>query len=79
MILQTIVNDFVTWGTKQEKVKLIKKEDPVMLKSPEDFPVYWFETSDSVSHRYQFQSDGHLSVNLPLPRSCLSYAIALNL
>lgn len=41
-------------------MKLIKKEDPVMLKSPEDFPVYWFETSDSVSHRYQFQSDGHL-------------------
>ncbi|AEC08505.1 Root UVB sensitive family [Arabidopsis suecica] len=48
----------------QEKVKLIKKEDPVMLKSPEDFPVYWFETSDSVSHRYQFQSDGHLSMKV---------------
>jgi hypothetical protein len=47
-----------------EKVKLIKKEDPVMLKSPEDFPVYWFETSDSVSHRYQFQSDGHLSMKV---------------
>lgn len=46
----------------QEKVKLIKKEEPVMVKNPEDFPVYWFETSDSVSHRFQFESDGHLSV-----------------
>ncbi|CAE6023053.1 unnamed protein product [Arabidopsis arenosa] len=44
-----------------EKVKLIK---PVMVKNPEDFPVYWFETSDSISHRYQFQSDGHLSMKV---------------
>lgn len=40
-----------------------KKEEPLMAKKhPQDFPVYWFETSDSVSHRFQFESDGHLSV-----------------
>ncbi|CAA7050245.1 unnamed protein product [Microthlaspi erraticum] len=48
----------------QEKVKMIKKEEPVVVKNPDDFPVYWFETSDSVSHRFQFQSDGQLSMKV---------------
>ena len=28
----------------------------------EEVPVFWFETSGSVCRRYQFESDGHLSV-----------------
>ena len=53
---------------KQEKVKMIKKEEPpVTVNNPESLPLYWYETSDSVSRRFHFESDGHLSVNLSLP------------
>lgn len=46
---------------------MIKKEEPpVTVNSPESFPLYWYETSDSVSRRFHFESDGHLSVNLSL-------------
>ncbi|CAN7137384.1 unnamed protein product [Brassica rapa subsp. narinosa] len=48
-----------------EKVKMIKKEEPpVTVKSPESLPLYWYETSDSVSRRFHFESDGHLSMKL---------------
>lgn len=46
---------------------MIKKEEPpVTVKNPESLPLYWYETSDSVSRRFHFESDGHLSVNLSL-------------
>ncbi|KAJ0259962.1 Protein root UVB sensitive 2 [Hirschfeldia incana] len=49
-----------------EKVKMVKKEEPLVAvkKSPESSPLYWFETSDSVSRRFHFESDGHLSMKL---------------
>ncbi|XP_010522154.1 PREDICTED: protein root UVB sensitive 2, chloroplastic [Tarenaya hassleriana] len=47
-----------------EKVKITKKEEPITEKKTDDLPVYWFETSDSVSRRFQFEPDGHLSVKL---------------
>ncbi|KAI4349396.1 hypothetical protein L6164_009988 [Bauhinia variegata] len=42
-----------------DKIKMLKKKKPD--KEPE-FPVFWFETSDSVCHRYQFEPDGRFSV-----------------
>lgn len=49
---------------------MIKKEEPpVTVNSPESFPLYWYETSDSVSRRFHFESDGHLSVNLSISLS----------
>lgn len=41
-------------------IKMRKKEPD---KTPE-IPVYWVETSDSVSRHFQFQPDGQLSVSL---------------
>lgn len=38
----------------------MQKKEPD--KMPE-MPVYWFETSESISRRYQFEHDGHLSVS----------------
>ena len=62
--------ELIWWNRKQEKVKMIKKEEPpVTVKSPESLPLYWYETSDSVSRRFHFESDGHLSVNLSLSLS----------
>ncbi|KAJ0259963.1 Protein root UVB sensitive 2 [Hirschfeldia incana] len=45
---------------------MVKKEEPLVAvkKSPESSPLYWFETSDSVSRRFHFESDGHLSMKL---------------
>lgn len=45
---------------KQDKIKMQKKEPD---KTPE-IPVYWIETSDSVSRHFQFEPDGQLSVSL---------------
>lgn len=44
----------------QDKIKMQKKEPD---KTPE-IPVYWIETSDSVSRHFQFEPDGQLSVSL---------------
>ncbi|XP_071724682.1 protein root UVB sensitive 2, chloroplastic [Rutidosis leptorrhynchoides] len=44
----------------KEKIKM-KKKEPV--KEPE-FPLYWVETADSVSRRYEFGPVGHLSVKV---------------
>ena len=42
---------------------MMRKKEPD--KTPE-IPVYWVETSDSVSRHFQFQPDGQLSVSLLL-------------
>ncbi|KAJ4903340.1 hypothetical protein Rs2_17291 [Raphanus sativus] len=49
-----------------EKVKMVKKEEPPVTanKNNESSPLYWYETSDSVSRRFHFESDGHLSMKL---------------
>jgi hypothetical protein len=39
----------------------MQKKEPD--KTPE-IPVYWIETSDSVSRHFQFEPDGQLSVSL---------------
>ncbi|KAF3436155.1 hypothetical protein FNV43_RR23247 [Rhamnella rubrinervis] len=39
----------------------MKKKEP---DKPPEVPVYWIEISDSISHRYQFEPDGHLSVSV---------------
>ncbi|XP_011025984.1 PREDICTED: protein root UVB sensitive 2, chloroplastic [Populus euphratica] len=43
-----------------DKIKMQKKEPD---KTPE-IPVYWIETSDSVSRRFQFEPDGQLSMKV---------------
>lgn len=45
---------------------MVKKEEtPVTAKkNNESSPLYWYETSDSVSNRFHFESDGHLSMKL---------------
>lgn len=45
----------------QENIKKPKKE---MDTPPPLLPVFWTETSESVSRRYQFEPDGQLSVSL---------------
>ncbi|KAH9785428.1 hypothetical protein WN944_016712 [Citrus x changshan-huyou] len=47
-----------------EKIKKQKKKEPDKSMSVQEIPVYWFETSDSVTRHYQFQPDGHLSVKV---------------
>lgn len=47
-----------------EKIKKRKKKEPDKSMSVQEIPVYWFETSDSVSRHCQFQPDGHLSVKV---------------
>ncbi|THG04095.1 hypothetical protein TEA_025417 [Camellia sinensis var. sinensis] len=47
------------------KITMQKKEaDEPPPPPPERGPVFWFETSDSVSRRYQFQPHGQLSVKV---------------
>ncbi|XVE72940.1 hypothetical protein DITRI_Ditri11bG0077800 [Diplodiscus trichospermus] len=49
---------------KQEKVRMLKKK-PGEDKAPKvQVSVYWFETSGSVSRRYEFEPGGYLSVKL---------------
>lgn len=45
---------------------MVKKEEPPVTanKNTESSPLYWYETSDSVSRRFHFESDGHLSMKL---------------
>ncbi|XP_015868094.2 protein root UVB sensitive 2, chloroplastic isoform X1 [Ziziphus jujuba] len=43
-----------------KKITMQKKEPD----EPPEVPVYWIEISDSVSKRYQFEPDGHLSVTV---------------
>lgn len=48
----------------KEKIKMQKKKEPDKSSmAVQEIPVYWFETSNSVSRHYQFQPDGHLSVS----------------
>ncbi|KAJ4726878.1 protein root UVB sensitive 2, chloroplastic-like [Melia azedarach] len=48
-----------------EKIKMQKKKEPDKSSmAVQEIPVYWFETSNSVSRHYQFQPDGHLSVKV---------------
>ncbi|EYU46458.1 hypothetical protein ABFS82_04G041000 [Erythranthe guttata] len=42
----------------------MQKKKPDDMPPPPPPPVYWIETSDSMSHHFQFESDGHLSVTL---------------
>lgn len=51
---------FIKKKKTQDKIKMQKKEPD---KTPE-IPVYWIETSDSVSRHFQFEPDGQLSVSL---------------
>lgn len=41
-----------------------KKEAGGINLSPPETPVFWIETSNSVSRRFQFEPDGQLSVSL---------------
>ncbi|PIN01205.1 hypothetical protein CDL12_26289 [Handroanthus impetiginosus] len=43
------------------KMQTKKSNDPP---PPPPLPVYWIETSDSVSHHFQFEPDGQLSVKI---------------
>ncbi|GLU03634.1 hypothetical protein SLE2022_208230 [Rubroshorea leprosula] len=47
-----------------EKLRMQKKE-PDKEKPPKfEGPIYWFETSDSVTRRFQFEADGQLSMKV---------------
>ncbi|KAJ6931327.1 hypothetical protein NC652_014736 [Populus alba x Populus x berolinensis] len=50
-----------------DKIKMQKKEPD---KTPE-IPVYWIETSDSVSRHFQFEPDGQLSKPIQNKVHCL--------
>ena len=58
LLVLSIYFDYVI-RMKQEKIKMQKKE----VDKPPQAPVYWIEISDSISHRYQFEPDGQLSVS----------------
>ncbi|KAK4407227.1 protein root UVB sensitive 2, chloroplastic [Sesamum angolense] len=49
-----------------EILKMLQKKsnDPPQAPAPPPVPVYWVETSDSVSHHFQFEPDGQLSVKI---------------
>ena len=43
----------------------MQKKEPAEEKAPKvNVPVYWLETSDSVTRRYEFEPDGYLSVSI---------------
>ncbi|KAK1355771.1 protein root UVB sensitive 2, chloroplastic [Heracleum sosnowskyi] len=44
------------------KIKMPKKVEPIS--PPSQVPVFWTETSESLSRQYQFESDGQLSVKV---------------
>ncbi|OMP03100.1 hypothetical protein CCACVL1_02567 [Corchorus capsularis] len=45
-----------------EKLKMQRKKEPVEEK--EEVPVYWLETTDAVTRRYEFETNGYLSVKV---------------
>lgn len=50
---------------KQDKLKMQTKKEPGEVNAPQvQVPVYWLETSDTVSRRYEFEPDGYLSVSV---------------
>ncbi|KAL0383620.1 UNVERIFIED_CONTAM: protein root UVB sensitive 2, chloroplastic [Sesamum calycinum] len=65
---------------EREILKMLQKKsnDPPQAPAPPPVPVYWVETSDSVSHHFQFEPDGQLSsalVSSTDDRGCVSVIV----